>query len=471
MDYFNHQQQQADPQSSKIKSIFQKLRTAQTEFGLIPVSRIVSGLEKKFQQMKTTISQRKSVLPQLKLSIFHFQEQMQMQIGQLISIIDNILLQEPNSQYQPQFQDKININYLLEYKPLLKQFKEFAKISKDNFIQIKKLVKQFEGNCINYKMIETLEQNNTSNTILFNHLNDTFFQGIEENLKIWQFKNGQLYNSQLLKGHNQQISCLACSKNKNMIVSGGKDMQVRVWQTINKMNWQTTQILKGHTGQIHSIIINESDDEIISSSSDSSIIVWRLNSDLWQLIQNLEIHQNSVYQLSFNQSYSLFSSCSYDRNLIIWSLNNDQEWRKQQIIKHVTQSYRACFIQDNQIVLQQSSNRYIEIYTRNNNNVFVKTQTLEMQYLNTDISNFSPLQFIINKQLLLLRHNNKTIILRRKENWKFQIEEEIDGEAIGTLTNDENQNNYKFMNKCYNEYQLQRSIIFQQNSLFFKIQR
>ncbi|CAD8138388.1 unnamed protein product [Paramecium pentaurelia] len=438
MNFHNQKQNTIGTQSQILMNIFKKQKNEQIEFSLIPLHQIVTLYEKKFQLAKKKVNQRKSVLPQLKLSILQFQDQIIKQVQQLISIIDNILIKEANSQQQnSDLDDKINKFYLLEYEPLLKQFKEFASISKDGLLQIKKNVKKFEGDCINYKMVETLEQNTLSNVILFNHQNDVVFQGIGDNVKIWQFKNGQLYNSQLLQGHNQQIFCLACSKNNNMFVSGGADMSIRIWEEINYKNWQTTQILKGHTGYIYSIIINKSDDQIISSSCDNTILVWGKKQNKWECIQNIDVHQNSVYQLSFNQSFTQFSSCSYDRNLIIWSLNKESEWKKQQIIKHQSQSFRACFIQDNQIVLQQNSNRYIEIYTRNQANLFVNTQTIELQYLNVDLSSFSPMQFVVNKQILLLKHNSKTIILRRKQNWKFQIEEEIDGEAIGTLTNDE----------------------------------
>ncbi|CAD8136555.1 unnamed protein product [Paramecium octaurelia] len=437
MNINNQRRSPVQPQSQLLMNIFKEIKNEQIDFSLIPIHHIVNQYEKKFQLAKSKSIQRKGVLPQLKLSILHFKDQIQKQVQQLLSIIDNILIKEANSSQQySELNDQINKFYLLDYEPLLKQLKEFANVQKDGLLQIKKFVKKFEGDCINYKIVESLEQNKLSNVLLFNHQNDVFFQGIGENVKIWQFKNGQLYNSQLLYGHNQQIYCLACSKNNNMLVSGSADKSIRIWEEISHKNWQTTQILKGHTGYIYSIIINKSDDQILSSSSDNSILVWGKKQNIWECIQNIDVHQNSVYQLSFNQSYTQFSSCSYDRNLIIWSLNQEQEWKKQQIIKHQSQSFRACFIQDNQIVLQQNSHRYIEIYTRNQANIFVNTQKIELQYLNVDLSSFSPLQFVVNKQILLLKHNNKTLILRRKQNWKFQIEEEIDEEGVGTLTND-----------------------------------
>ena len=70
------------------------------------------------------------------------------------------------------------------------------------------------------------------------------------------------------------LSLDVSAKNSSMIVTGGKDKNVTVF---NKDAEQVTAILKGHTKKVNRVIYHPtSEDTVISASHDSTIRLWNV---------------------------------------------------------------------------------------------------------------------------------------------------------------------------------------------------
>lgn len=77
----------------------------------------------------------------------------------------------------------------------------------------------------------------------------------------------------IMNAHNKGASALAITHHGKILVSGGCEGQVRLWN-ITPYKQQLSSTLKEHNGPISEIHINSTDDEAVSASTDGSCIIW-----------------------------------------------------------------------------------------------------------------------------------------------------------------------------------------------------
>ncbi|KAJ3101503.1 hypothetical protein HDU97_001318 [Phlyctochytrium planicorne] len=104
--------------------------------------------------------------------------------------------------------------------------------------------------------------------------------GSDMTLCIWRYRNrNKKHDLQLLeclRGHRGKVLTFAVSKTYSLIVSGGLDKLVIIWDLIRM---QYTRALPEHDGPISAIAINENTGDIITCT-DITVSVWSINGDL-----------------------------------------------------------------------------------------------------------------------------------------------------------------------------------------------
>ncbi|MBL1280511.1 MAG: hypothetical protein COA33_009575 [Fluviicola sp.] len=108
---------------------------------------------------------------------------------------------------------------------------------------------------------------------------------------------------------------------KDLLISGGKDALLKVW------NWKKENELQkiiAHTFAIYDLIAVEQGRTIISASRDKHVKIWKLEDQLLQISQRLDAkqggHKHSVNALA-KISENKFASCSDDKKIIVWELS------------------------------------------------------------------------------------------------------------------------------------------------------
>lgn len=76
-----------------------------------------------------------------------------------------------------------------------------------------------------------------------------------------------------MNAHNKGVSAIALVENDKLLISGGCEGQVRLWD-ISPTKQQLICTLKEHKGPISAIHINKFNDEAVSASTDGSCIIW-----------------------------------------------------------------------------------------------------------------------------------------------------------------------------------------------------
>ena len=222
---------------------------------------------------------------------------------------------------------------------------------------------------------------------------------------VYDVKSKQLLYK-LENGHTKDILSVDISPDSSMIVSGGKDSLIMVWDI---KNTKILSKLKLHQGVVTSIKFSPDQKYLASGSSDKSMIVYDLNSnsiiykctnhtdditsvafsndnkllacssgdntisivntETWNLITTLKDHKNWVRDIKFSPDNSKLYSCGDDSRIISWNisdLNNIQKaddlhqgskWLLGIDINPVSKTYVSCGM-DGRIKLNVLSSYY-----------------------------------------------------------------------------------------------------------------
>ena len=84
--------------------------------------------------------------------------------------------------------------------------------------------------------------------------------------------------------HSEEITCFALTNDSQHVITGSKDMSLKVWQLAGG---KLAQVLVGHTDHVSCIAANK--DLVVSGSRDANLIVWdiKTGSDLHTLTAHL----------------------------------------------------------------------------------------------------------------------------------------------------------------------------------------
>ncbi|XP_041675589.1 NACHT domain- and WD repeat-containing protein 1 isoform X2 [Drosophila eugracilis] len=103
-------------------------------------------------------------------------------------------------------------------------------------------------------------------------------------LKVWQATGGKL--SQVLVGHSDAVTCVAVSvTNKTQVLSGSKDMNLIIWDLLTGEEVHT---LAGHLGPVIGVKVSADGSTAVSGSDDKTLIVWETKRGL--ALTSLQMH-------------------------------------------------------------------------------------------------------------------------------------------------------------------------------------
>ncbi|EDW02743.1 uncharacterized protein LOC6560627 isoform X2 [Drosophila grimshawi] len=103
-------------------------------------------------------------------------------------------------------------------------------------------------------------------------------------LKVWQSMGGKL--SQVLVGHSDAVTCVTVSvTNKTQVISGSKDMNLIIWDLLTGEEVHT---LAGHLGAVIGVQVAADGSTAVSGSDDKTLIVWETKRGL--ALTSLQMH-------------------------------------------------------------------------------------------------------------------------------------------------------------------------------------
>ncbi|KAL5996006.1 hypothetical protein ACLOJK_026079 [Asimina triloba] len=124
------------------------------------------------------------------------------------------------------------------------------------------------------------------------------------------------YSPVTAKGHKESVYALAMNDSGTLLVSGGTEKVVRVW---DPRAGSKTMKLRGHTDNVRALLLDSSGRYCLSGSSDSMIRLWDLGQQ--RCVHSYAVHTDSVWALASNPTFSHVYSGGRDLSLYLTDLS------------------------------------------------------------------------------------------------------------------------------------------------------
>lgn len=136
--------------------------------------------------------------------------------------------------------------------------------------------------------------------------------GKDQLVEIWDPSSGEVIGT--LHLHKNSINRLRFNQNGNLFLSGSKDHTVKV-SDIRMM--KELQVFKGHDSEVNTLAWHPIHEDIFCSAGvDQKIIYWKVGMEKNYVIKNA--HDREIFDLCFNNTGTLLASGSNDSFLKFW---------------------------------------------------------------------------------------------------------------------------------------------------------
>ncbi|MBD2676099.1 MULTISPECIES: WD40 repeat domain-containing protein [Nostoc] len=128
-----------------------------------------------------------------------------------------------------------------------------------------------------------------------------------------------------LRGHEQEVNCLAFSPDGKFIASGSSDSTVCLWNIVGN---PTAQFLLGHEQEVNCLAFSPDGKFIVSGSIDGILCLWDLQGNL--MTQPWQGHEEGVIAVAFSSNSDSIVSVGFDGTVCLWDLQGNaitQPWR------------------------------------------------------------------------------------------------------------------------------------------------
>ncbi len=129
--------------------------------------------------------------------------------------------------------------------------------------------------------------------------------------------NGRIES--VFSGHGNAVYALAYAPGRRIIVSGGADKLVNVWDERRR---RLLRSLEGHTDDVRAVAIDARTDLVASGSNDKNVIVWSLANG--EKLRQLSGHTDRVLGIAFAPNGRMLASASADGTAKLWSLETGE---------------------------------------------------------------------------------------------------------------------------------------------------
>ncbi|CAD8125164.1 unnamed protein product [Paramecium sonneborni] len=340
-------------------------------------------------------------------------------ISKIIKEVKPLIKSKMKDEVQIKNQSQHQQQSLINQQQSQQQFKQQNQIESPS---------QFNLKPFTYQIIQqnSIKQDKQCYAVAFNKNSSIVATGCDNQIKIYEFKQGILKLNQILNQHKTDVHILKFMKQSNQLISGDQG-SILIW-SYNNNSWICSQTIQAHNNWIRCLIMNNNEDLFISSSDDYLIKFWVKQNDGWISQQTITDHSNSVYQLSLNEQQNQIISCGRDSQiLIIEQIELNKNWIVKQKIKVDCYGYRLCFINDNLFTFQPYQGNLMYVYEMNRvSKQFTKLKDITLNQSNSDdYGGLFPQQFIKQKQLLVNKHYQNINLIRFTQNVKFKVEQSI----------------------------------------------
>jgi guanine nucleotide-binding protein subunit beta-2-like 1 protein len=142
----------------------------------------------------------------------------------------------------------------------------------------------------------------------------------DSTMRLWDLNTG--VTAKRFVGHSKEVLSVAFSADNRQIVSGSRDRTIKLWNTLGECKYTITE--DGHTDWVSCVRFSPNHNKplIVSGGWDKVVKVWNLTT--CKLETNLYGHTGPVNTLTISPDGSLCASGGKDGVAMLWDLNRGE---------------------------------------------------------------------------------------------------------------------------------------------------
>ena len=180
----------------------------------------------------------------------------------------------------------------------------------------------------------------------------------DKTVRIWDSETGKLLH--LLNIHGAPLIYAAFSPDQNLLATLGWDNQIKIWQW-NQGNPQLLHTLAGHKATVWSIAFSPDGQSLVSTSNDQTIKIWNLKNG--QNIHTMEAHFNGGLAIAYSPDGKQIASAGKDGNVKLWNAETSALERVIQVTPNFW-IYGITFSPDGKAIATANSDKSLKIIDR-----------------------------------------------------------------------------------------------------------
>ena len=172
-------------------------------------------------------------------------------------------------------------------------------------------------------------------------------------VRLWEVPSGRLFH--VLTGHTNSVHSVSFSPDGQTLASGGWESTIRLWDpSSGKLN----RTLTSPSGVVGSAIFSPDGRILAVGGGDGIVYLW--NTTTWQVEDTLTGHTHVIDSMAFSDNGSMLASASRDETARVWNMRTRQHIRT--FTEHSHEVFRVAFSPDGSMLASSSRDGVISLW-------------------------------------------------------------------------------------------------------------